>query len=118
MPRRTCYSIAVVLGCLSIAACGSPQVTRVPVEVKVPVRVPCPAPDVPSADKKVSKLPPHTDDFRTAALWAKKRIVALEGERDNLRDALDVCIHATYDDSLSRGVAQHGQSARFGGEKP
>lgn len=50
--------------CLLLAGCAAvPQVVEKPVEVRVPVPVPCKAPDIPEPDWPLAKIPDAASDF-------------------------------------------------------
>lgn len=56
--------IRALLLCLLLAGCATPQVVEKPVEVRVPVPVPCKAPDIPEPDWPLAKVPDAANDFQ------------------------------------------------------
>lgn len=83
--------IRAALLCLLLAGCANaPQIIEKPVEVKVPVPVPCKAPDVPVPAWPLAAVQPSASDFdfyKAALAEIKLR----EGYETRLRAALSAC---------------------------
>lgn len=77
---------------LALAACArdpEPVTVYEPVEVKVPVIMPCPAPEVPPVNGP-DFAPPDATIFE-AAQYAAARIIALRAAVKGLRESLKAC---------------------------
>ncbi|QOT75038.1 hypothetical protein [Cupriavidus basilensis] len=56
--------IRALMVCLVLAGCAAtPQMIEKPVEVRVPVAVPCKAPEIPEPDWPLAKVPATASDF-------------------------------------------------------
>ena len=88
MPRRALVACAALA---LLTSCGHPQPVTVykTKEVKVPVTVPCPTPDVPKVEGP--DLAPANSTIFEAAQYTAARIYALRGENKGLRAALEAC---------------------------
>jgi hypothetical protein len=77
--------------CLLLAGCASaPQVIEKPVEVKVPIPVPCKAPEIPVPAWPLPAVPPSASDFDFyKAALAEIRL--REGYEARLLAALGAC---------------------------
>ena len=83
--------IRATLLCLLLAGCASaPQVIEKPVEVKVPVPVPCKAPDVPVPAWPLDAIKAADTDF-TFYQAALAEIALRKGYEARLRAALVIC---------------------------
>lgn len=83
--------IRAVFLCLLLTGCASvPQVIEKPVEVKVPVQVPCKAPDIPVPAWPLAAVPPSASDFDffKAAL---AEVELRKGYETRLRASLAAC---------------------------
>jgi len=83
--------IRAALLCLLLAGCANaPQVIEKPVEVKVPVPVPCKAPDVPVPAWPLAAVPSSASDFDFYKV-ALAEVELRKGYEARLRAALAAC---------------------------
>jgi len=76
--------------CLLLAGCAAPQVIEKPVEVRVPVSVPCKAPQIPDPDWPLAKVPDTASDFE----WFRAALAELAlraGYEVRLKAAIAAC---------------------------
>ncbi|HBO79561.1 hypothetical protein [Cupriavidus sp. UBA2534] len=83
--------IRALILCLLLAGCAAaPQVVEKPVEVRVPVAVPCKAPGIPEPDWPLAKVPETASDFE----WFKASLAELAlraGYEARLKAAVAAC---------------------------
>jgi len=86
-----CRRALIVAPLILLAGCGHPEPTVIykPVEVQVPVAVPCPAPDV--YQVQGPDFAPQESTIFEAAQYVAARIEALRAEITGLRAALAAC---------------------------
>jgi len=77
--------------CLLLAGCAAaPQVVEKPVEVKVPVAVPCKAPEIPEPDWPLAKVPATASDFEWF-MAALAELALRAGYEVRLKAAIAAC---------------------------
>jgi len=82
--------IRVLILCLLLAGCAAPQVVEKPVEVKVPVPVPCKTAEIPEPDWPLAKVSDTASDFD----WFKAALAELAlraGYEVRLKAAVAAC---------------------------
>jgi len=80
----------VMILCLLLAGCAAPQVVEKPVEVKVPVPVPCTTAEISEPDWPLAKVPETASDFE----WFKAALAELAlraGYEARLKAAVAAC---------------------------
>ncbi|WP_020201854.1 hypothetical protein [Cupriavidus sp. WS] len=83
--------IRALMLCLLLAGCAAaPAVIEKPVEVKVPIAVPCQAPEIPEPDWPLAQVPETASDFE----WYRAALAELAlrvGYEVRLRAAAAAC---------------------------
>ncbi|AVA33382.1 hypothetical protein RN01_22480 [Cupriavidus sp. SHE] len=82
--------IRALMLCLLLAGCAAPQVVEKPVEVKVPVPVPCKTAEIPEPDWPLAKVAATASDFE----WFKAALAELAlraGYEARLKAAVAAC---------------------------